>query len=285
LPAARQEHCVAAAKGKVYVLGGYAPQVTDSVLAYDPATKAWTDAQSFPEPMNHCQVGVINDVMYVAGYYINGTMSTATDKAYSYDPDADEWVSISPLPSGTDRAAGCVAVTDGLMYVVGGAHDGTSVDDVARYDPVSDSWETLPNLPERREHCAAGAIDGIVYVAGGRADGITGIEEKTWAYDPAAMTWTQKKSLAPPRGGLAGAVLAGRFIVFGGEGNEDADSGVFPNINAYDPLTDSWEDLPPMASPRHGYGAATIGDRIYLPGGATHQGGGAGDDVSVFYFE
>ncbi|HEX2733379.1 MAG TPA: kelch repeat-containing protein, partial [Polyangiaceae bacterium] len=186
LPAARQEHCVAAAKGKVYVLGGYAPQVTDSVLAYDPATKAWTDAQSFPEPMNHCQVGVINDVMYVAGYYINGTMSTATDKAYSYDPDADEWVSISPLPSGTDRAAGCVAVTDGLMYVVGGAHDGTSVDDVARYDPVSDSWETLPNLPERREHCAAGAIDGIVYVAGGRADGITGIEEKTWAYDPAA---------------------------------------------------------------------------------------------------
>jgi hypothetical protein len=38
-----------------------------------------------------------------------------------------------------------------------------------------------------------------------------------------------------------------------------------------------------MFVPRHGYGAATLNGRIYLPGGATHQGAGATQDNSVFY--
>jgi N-acetylneuraminic acid mutarotase len=99
------------------------------------------------------------------------------------------------------------------------------------------------------------------------------------------MEWTEKTALSPPRGGLAGAVLKGRLVVFGGEGNEEREDGVFPDIDAYDPTTDSWEDLPPMLVPRHGYGAATLDDRIYLMGGASRQGGGAADDCSVFYFE
>jgi len=70
------------------------------------------------------------------------------------------------------------------------------------------------------------------------------------------------------RGGLAGAVLAGRLYVFGGEGNKERSSGVFPDIDAYDPSTNTWEKLAPMFAPRHGYGAATLNGRIYLAGGA-----------------
>jgi N-acetylneuraminic acid mutarotase len=235
--------------------------------------------------MNHGNAGVIADKIYVAGFYINGTMSTATTQVYSYDPSTDAWTEKAPLPAGTERAASCVAVDGGLMYVVGGAHDGMSVDSAARYDPVADKWETLPPLPERREHCTAGAIGGIIYVAGGRRDGITGIEPATWAYDPAAKSWTEKASLPTPRGGLAGAVLRGHLFVFGGEGNMAANSnGVFPNIDAYDPVTNTWEAMPSMQVPRHGYGAAALGDRIYLPGGATKQGAAGSDQVSVFWF-
>jgi N-acetylneuraminic acid mutarotase len=69
-------------------------------------------------------------------------------------------------------------------------------------------------------------------------------------------------------------VLGGRLYDFGGEGNVAHPSGVFPQIEAYDPTTDTWAALPDMEGPRHGFGAAALGDSIYLPGGAVTQGFG-----------
>jgi len=285
LPAARQEHSVAAAEGEIYVIGGYNPNVTDSVQAYDPAKDKWRDVKSFPAKMNHGNAGAINGKIYVAGYYINGTMSTATTDAYSYDPKADTWTKVSSLPAGTQRAASCVATGAGLMYVVGGASNGKSVDSAARYDPATDKWEELPVLPERREHCSAGIIGNVLYVAGGRADGITGIQAKTWAFDLTRKTWSEKPALDPPRGGLAGAVLENRLFVFGGEGNTNATSGVFPDVDVYDPGSNQWRSLAPMLVPRHGYGAAVLDGRIYLAGGAVRQGAGGSDEISVFWLQ
>ena len=285
LDAIRQEHSVVSLDGEGYMIGGYvANQVSESVLAYDPTTDTWRSVADFPAPMNHGNAGTVNGKIVVAGFYITG-MSEATTQTFAYDAKANAWDELAPMPTGTQRAASCVAVDGAFMYVVGGAHQGMSRDTVTRYDATADSWETLPVLPERREHCAAGVIDGIVIVAGGRRDTITGVEPKTWAFDPQTMAWTEKASLDPARGGLAGAVLQNRLIVFGGEGNDDATSGVFPQIDAYDLATDSWELVGEMDVPRHGYGAALIGERIYLLGGATRQGGGAAADSSAFYFE
>jgi hypothetical protein len=51
------------------------------------------------------------------------------------------------------------------------------------------------------------------------------------------------------------------------------------------PVTDAWSSLPPLALPRHGFGAAVIDGRVYLPGGATREGGGATDYVSGYDVE
>lgn len=286
LDAVRQEHSVVALGGIVYVIGGYVANTNSaSVLAYDPATKMYQSVADFPAPLNHGNAGALNGKVYVAGFYVSSNMSTATAQTYAYDPGADQWTEVMPLPAGTERGAACVAVDGDYLYVIGGAHDGKSVDDVSRYDAKNDRWDTLEKLPERREHCAAGAIGGIIYVGGGRVDGITGIEPKSWAYDPAKDAWSQRADLDPARGGLAGAVLAGRLLVFGGEGNQDATSGVFPDIDAYDPATNTWQNVGSMLVPRHGYGAAVVGERIYLMGGAVKQGGTPGKNSSVFYFE
>jgi N-acetylneuraminic acid mutarotase len=286
LPDVRQEHSVVALDGIVYLIGGYvASKNSASVLAYDPQTMMYKGVADYPGPINHGNAGALNGKIYVGGSYIGADMSTATTETYAYDPGTDRWTAVAPLPAGTERGAACVAVDGDYMYVIGGAHDGKSVDDVARYDPAKDEWETLAKLPERREHCAAGAIGGIIYVAGGRVDGITGVEPKTWAYDPEKDGWTQKMDIDPARGGLAGAVLRDHLLVFGGEGNKSASSGVFPDIDAYDPVTDTWQHIADMQTPRHGYGAAVIGDRVYLMGGAIKQGGTPGNQSSVFYFE
>jgi N-acetylneuraminic acid mutarotase len=70
-------------------------------------------------------------------------------------------------------------------------------------------------------------------------------------------------------------VVQGCLYVLGGEGNANLPSGVFPQNEVYDPRTDVWETLTPMATPRHGIGAAVLGDRIFVPGGANVQGFGA----------
>jgi N-acetylneuraminic acid mutarotase len=285
LPANWQEHAVAAANGEVFVFGGYAPNATDRVIAYDPETDMWRDAADFIGPFNHANVGTVGDKIYLAGFYEAGGMSQASAQTFVYDPVMNDWNELTPMPSGTERAASCVAVFGTELYLFGGARNNQVVDDVSVYDTATDGWTELPPLPEPREHCAAGEIGGKLYIGGGRAHGIPDFEPNTWEFDPVAKTYQPKEPIPTPRGGVAGAVLGGRLFVFGGEGNSAVQSGVFGEIEAYDPATDSWEAFPPLAVPRHGFGAAVLADRIYLPGGANRQGGAAFDAASVFFFE
>jgi N-acetylneuraminic acid mutarotase len=279
----RQEHGVGALDGEVYVLGGYTPQATDSVRAYDPDTMTWRDAAAFPGPFNHPNVGVANGKLYVLGFYIGSDMSTASAQSYGFD--GTTWVEVEPFPTDTQRAAACVASLGDKIYVFGGRHASRSVATSAVYDAVGDSWAPLPDMPVEREHCVAGAINGKIYIAGGRKDTIAGVEASTLEFDPNAPGYVQKAPMPTPRGGTAGAVLGGKLFVFGGEGSDDDPNGVFPDIEAYDPSSNEWEAYPPMKVPRHGMGAAEVGGRIYIPAGADRQGGAAADDVSVFYFQ
>ncbi|MBK6687922.1 MAG: hypothetical protein IPG45_25840 [Deltaproteobacteria bacterium] len=84
------------------------------------------------------------------------------------------------------------------------------------------------------------------------------------------------------RGGAAAAILNEALYVFGGEGNTGAASAVFDAVEAWSFETERWSSLSPMTTGRHGTGAAAIGDRIYVPGGASVMAFGAVDRVEVF---
>ena len=284
LPSVRQEHAVVALGGEIVVIGGFTPDATNSVEAYDPAADTWRALAAFPSVLHHANAVSIDGKLIVAGFYFGGTFGDARGNTYEYDPASDAWTERTPMPAGSERSSSCVAALDGKMYVFGGARNG-SVRDASVYDPASDTWTPLPPLLEAREHCAAGAIDGTIIIAGGRADGIGGFQPNTWAFDPVAQTYEIRAPLLTARGGVSGAVLDGRLFLFGGEGNASDPSGFFPQVEAYDPATDAWEALPSMVSPRHGLGAATLDDAIYLPGGASTQGFGAEDTNTVFRLE
>ena len=55
----------------------------------------------------------------------------------------------------------------------------------------------------------------------------------------------------------------------GGEGT----NRVYGQNEAYDLQADRWESYAPMPTPRHGMGAAAIGDMIYVAGGGPIMGG------------
>jgi hypothetical protein len=68
--------------------------------------------------------------------------------------------------------------------------------------------------------------------------------------------------------------------VFGGE-----DPGAFTinaEVEVYNPVTNTWRQLPDMPSPRHGIWASVIGNKVYMPGGGSAAGFAATDTNQIF---
>jgi N-acetylneuraminic acid mutarotase len=181
----------------------------------------------------------------------------------------------------TARGALAADVLADKIYVAGGS-PGARERDFAVYDPSTDAWVALPRMPTPRNHLTAGVMGQVFYAVGGRSGGMHSASSAVEAFDPATSTWTAKAALPTARSGIAGVAVNGCFYVFGGEGNPAHPQGVFAQVEAYNPRTNTWQSLTPMPTPRHGIGAAAIGPRIYLPGGGPVQGFGVTNVHEVF---
>jgi N-acetylneuraminic acid mutarotase len=267
----RQELPAVELGGQIYAIGGFdaLSRTVATVEAFDPQQNRWRRVADVPQPMNHANAAAVLGKIYVVGYLDAGFRGVG--RVFEYDPASDLWTERTPMPAGTERGASGTAVVDGRIYVVGGSR-GRAVADASVYSPVSDSWTVLPPLPTARDHLAAAAIGRVVYAASGRNGPNTAALE---AFNTETRVWTPRAPIPTARGGIAAAAFEGRLYVFGGEGNAAEPSGVFSQTEVYDPATDRWEALAPMRTPRHGIGAAVLGERIYVPGGATRQGFGA----------
>lgn len=271
----RQEVAVAAANGKLYLIGGIAGQtVTPSVEEY--AGGVWRFVAPLPESLHHAAAATIGDAIYVIGGYRTLAFDP-TSRVYRYDSMLDSWSRVADLP--TPRGALAAAAIDGKIYAVGGAQ---TPRELVVYDPAIDRWSSLPAMPTGREHHAAAALDGKLYVAGGRLGGNRNAFER---YDPVMNQWTSLAPLPTARSGIAAAALFGRIYVFGGEGNPNTTTGVFAENESYDPATNSWRSEQPMPVPRHGIGAAVVDGRIHIPAGAEVQGFGVSARHDAFTIE
>lgn len=202
-----------------------------------------------------------------------------SNATYEWEPASNKWTERAPMP--TKRSGGAAAVLDGKIYVAGGRTRETGAD-FAVYNPKTDRWEKLPNVPTQRNHLGVVATAGKIWVVGGRfgPSFISKQSDALEAYDPKTHTWSKMKSMPKPRGGINVVAAAGCIHVFGGEGNSDSASGVWPDHDVYNPKTDSWTSLDPMPIPVHGVtGAAVIDGWIHLPGGGKRIGGSSGDRI------
>ncbi|HLN99967.1 MAG TPA: kelch repeat-containing protein, partial [Pyrinomonadaceae bacterium] len=70
------------------------------------------------------------------------------------------------------------------------------------------------------------------------------------------------------RSGVAAVSLSGKIFVFGGEYGRRTRN----NVESYDPENNKWQRWSPMPTPRHGLGAAVIGNSIYVISGGAKPG-------------
>ena len=277
-----QETAVVAVTGRLYVLGGFDASlgVVAAVQVFDPATCAWSDGPPLPRAVHHANATVIGTTIWITGA-MEGLSFESVGHVWSWDTAAaTAWTEHAAMPAGTPRGASVVGAIGTTIVVAGGLRDG-AVAEVSALDTSTGTWSTVPALPANRDHACGAVVGGTLYAIGGRAGAINALTGSVEAYTPGG-TWVPRAAMPTPRGGAACGVIGERIIVVGGEGNPATATGVFAEVEAYTPSTDTWETLAPMVSPRHGMGAAVIGGRLYVPGGADAQGFAAVATHDVF---
>jgi N-acetylneuraminic acid mutarotase len=283
-----------AVNGKLVASQGLLPGFKPAglVFEYDPARDAWTEKKPMPHPVHHAAVTALNGKMYLFGGFDlppSGPPGwNPVSDAWEYDPAADAWKALAPMP--TTRGGSVAAVVGGKIYVIGGAgpvpnassptirprQPQQSLSTVEEYDPATNKWRARAPMPTACNHPGCEAVNGKIYVIGGRLSGafIIGFPGNTGlvqAYDPATDSWGTRTPMPTPRSGLNTAVLNGIIYAAGGEVQDQNQLTAFRAFEAYDPASDTWWSLPSMLLPRHECIMAAIGNRIHVAGGAVQS--------------
>jgi N-acetylneuraminic acid mutarotase len=279
-----------ALNGKLFVVGGKDAEGHRSDLyAYDPVADIWDVGPDLPGPaVENPAVVAHGGKLYVFGGSTE-PFSGAVTNAAVFDPTADAW---TPLPSLPTARGGATAQAIGdQLYVAGGmGADGASVATVEVFDPSAGeggAWSTAPSMSVRRDNPGSAALDGRLYVFGGRtrdADGteVDGTLTSVEMYDPGTETWTGRAPMPTGRRAMVVGTLNGRAQVMGGE--RTPMGGTFAANEEYDPVANTWRAVASMPTPRHGAAAATIGDVVFVAGGGPEGGSALSSVHEAFSF-
>jgi N-acetylneuraminic acid mutarotase len=286
-------------KGQLYLAGGFSPdvgavtqQISDRVYIYDPINDTWRQGASLPEPRHHPYLVSSGEKLFSFGGFVaaNGGRWSASTDILMLDESANRWVKVGDLlhPQ-SETVAGLI---DGRIYLASGRkpggernadwNDQVDIDQVQVFDPATYAVSAGPAAPSARNSAAGAVIDGKLYVVGGRVVG-EGNKTANEVFDPANGSWETLAPMPNAQGGIAAAALDGKLYVFGGEFFGSGGGGVYEESWVYDPAGDAWEPVTSMPVPRHGLGAVTIGDEIYVVAGASEAGGsGTTNRLAVF---
>ncbi len=190
------------------------------------------------------------------------------------DPAAGTWTSGPPLP--TPRGNMGAVAFGGRIYVIGGSYleaGSPPLATVEIYDPVTGLWSTGPSMPTPRSGLIVFATEQRIYAIGGLtpALGYGQVFNTVEALDPATGIWSTMAPMPTARTYAAGALLAGRFHIFGGAnvtGGASPAWNILASHEVYDPTSNVWAAAEPIPTARwNGIAGAAVGDALFAIGG------------------
>ena len=129
-------------------------------------------------------------------------------------------------------------------------------------------------MPTPRSGVAAAAVDGRIFVAGGRDEQGQPVDVLEH-FDPKTGEWTTLSPMPTARSEAAAVAYRGRLLVIGGRAPEDKEHGrpkqrVVGVVEAYDPVSNSWSELGQLNQRREGHVAFVLNDTVFVAGGSDH---------------
>ena len=239
MPVGLYGHQMLAARGRLYVLGGYSAsgsrrEVWSADISSVGALGKWEAETQLPQPMYFHAAALVGARIYVTGGYKSGSGVLA---GFDYADIGDDgalggWLSAGAMPDA--RYAHSMTLLPGRLMLAGGK-DGAS----AR----SEAWSCL--------------IDPVSIAA----------------YPAACTPYTP---LPAPRYGHKALSSANRIYIIGGNNGSAAQAQVF--ITSVPALGSShWESASPLPQPRQFAVAETLGSRLWVYGGS--DGAAASDSI------
>lgn len=170
------------------------------------------------------------------------------------------WSTKPSMPGSRYAFASCVA--DGKLYAFGG-YDGAHINTVVAYDPVTGVWSSKSPMPVQRTDAEAVEASGKVYVMGGQIGGTT-LTTRVDVYDPANDSWgTPLTPMPTMRTAFGVASIDGIIYAVGG-----TNGGDLSTVEAYDPISDTWETKASMPTAHSHVGVGVINGVLYAVGSA-----------------
>jgi hypothetical protein len=271
-PAEASDGAVVVAVGPfIYAAGGRREndtltQVCVLNLGPDPATAASASATAaadagahllagwaYSEPMGvarWCAAGAeLNGALYVAGGFIPGIDNDEIMSSMErFCPRTNEWTAVAGMS--VPRGGHQMVAMGGFVYAIGGCFSCDpsgywATATAERYDPGSNTWTPIASMADIREMFAAAAMDGFLYVVGGREQNDNNdvpvvVKRSCERYNPATNTWSRIADLPEERYGLALACLDGALYAVGGLNWARLPSTTPPW--RYDPEHDAWTE-------------------------------------------
>ena len=276
---------------EIYVAGGFVPSSepvffglapSSQVYIYNPTKQTWRNGIQLPEVRHHLGLAANANYLYgIGGFY--GDKRSAwqiRNTVYKMSAKGEMWDNGPSLP--IPLAESVYACVDENIHVIGGktrnTHSQRNIDTNSHFVLIDDKhWEKAAPAPITRNSAASAVLDDKVYVIAGRQ---AGKDAKNLAvsevYDPKLDKWQSIRPLPRALAGLSAVALNGKIVVAGGEAfgaNGNWKTGkAFAQVWSYDPAQDTWQEVMNMPKPRHGHGAVSFNDSMYIIGGGSKVG-------------
>lgn len=247
-------HVTGLPSGKVLFLGAQAQ-------SYDPATNAWSGAETLPQDHDGGTATVLpsGGVLVAGGNSGGATIYLGAD---SSGPGA--WSSAGNLSFGRDGGR-ITRLLDGRVLAAGGSPPGGVTADGRKnaevWSPSTNTWTNAGTLVDNRvNHAQVLLPSGKVLLAGG------GALSSAEVWNPATNTSTATGNLTVVRDGATATMLpTGKILVTGGSGTSTAEifdesKGTFTALAA------------PMSAPHSNHGAVLLPTgKVLLVDGSTSE--------------
>ena len=235
---------------------------TDNVYKYDKINDTWVELSPFPGGERGYAYGLVVGSKAYMGFGSDPNSNFPTDW-WEYDIINDSWQQKSSFPDNGRNHPAMVSVGDKIY--MGCGSNTANLGDWYEYDIINDQWTRKTDIiGNDRHHPFYFSIGNYAYVGFGHGSSIgpgsnpsasSYIYNDFYRYDPANDSWTQLSDF-PSEARVAGTQFSyGDYgYVLSGDGD---DHGPLDNgeLWQYDPINDSWNQLP-----------SHPGDAIWAPG-------------------